>query len=77
MRACRLVGRFGRGSFSLTAVRSFLLILGPCFCIVYNFLVAYPNLVILDFLESLGCVEFLGRLCFAFCDILNYSNFKL
>ena len=38
---------------------------------------AYPNLVFLDFLESLGCVEFLGRHCFEFCDMLNYSNSKL
>ena len=38
---------------------------------------AYPNLVFLDFLESLGCVDYLGRLCFVFCEMLNYSNFKL
>ena len=49
----------------------------PVSCFYQNFLVAYPNLVFLDFLESLGCVDYLGRLCFVFCDMLNYSNFKL
>ena len=33
--------------------------------------------MILDFLETLGSVEFLGRLFFCIFDMLNYSNFKL
>ena len=37
---------------------------------------AYPNLEFLDFLESLICVDYLGRLCYVFLDILNYSNSK-